>query len=800
MSRVSHAASLAVALLAIVAYAGTAHADVVKCQKTIAKESSKFLQAKTKAMQKCYDATVKNGGGTCPNDKASGAIAKAASKLSAGIGKACGGDDKVCGGNLNNEPDQDAIFSEQCPDVERASCTNEMGVGCTGIAECLECMGEAAVDQAMDLYYGDLVLPSADSALNKCQKTIGKATSQFLMAKSKTLQKCWDKYLAGKNGTGDDALCTPPHPGDGKYLAALQKNEAKKIKAICKACGGADKACDGDIDAGLIVSGGALVTGSGGSDDLAPAAIGFATSCKDVTLPYEPSTQCSTLDDLDGAANVIDSLRELILCADCITEFKADCVDAAQVPTVVSYPTACNPCTAGAPTGPCPTTVQVTANGTDADLDTGWKGVAHNQIIPTNGRITLNVACAGSDFPTCGECTLSGPIVNADGAAFDNQRCSQSPWIKCSDDTPCLGACSGGTNAGEPCNVLGDCPDSSPGTACTGGTCEFFFGTPLPLSAGNVPVCVINQVVGSVSGTMNLADGTSATNIQLLSRVHVTGTVDQPCPRCTGGVCDSGGNAGQPCTVGGSNVFGPVSLDCPPSAAANSGNLKVVLGNTTGTETRTLSAANPMCRLTGWTGNHCFCDTCNNADADACSSDADCPDSPPGTPGICGGKRCLSGTALGNPCSNNSECPGGLCGHPGGQPTGSNECLPPDGDPDGCVPTANNPEEGECVDGPFEGHCSIEYYRQCLDDSGCTAVPNQTCVTAPRPCYLDNGLLGGQVSVTGTPDPACAGTYAAPSLGSLFCLAPTGSSAVNTSSGLPGLGRLRLPVKVIMNP
>ena len=115
------------------------------------------------------------------------------------------------------------------------------------------------------------------------------------------------------------------------------------------------------------------------------------------------------------------------------------------------------------------------------------------------------------------------------------------------------------------------------------------------------------------------------------------------------------------------------------------------------------------------------------------------------------------------------------------------------------MPTGNG--EGECADGPALNYCSIEHYRECLSDASCdTGLPNQTCITAWRKCYLDNGLLGGQVSVTGAPDPPCAGTYAAPSLGSLFCIAPTGSTAANAAAGLPGLGRLKLPVKVIMNP
>jgi hypothetical protein len=76
----------------------------------------------------------------------------------------------------------------------------------------------------------------------------------------------------------------------------------------------------------------------------------------------------------------------------------------------------------------------------------------------------------------------------------------------------------------------------------------------------------------------------------------------------------------------------------------------------------------------------------------------------------------------------------------------------------------------------------------------------QTCNIKRRECFFD---LDNQVASNGTG--AGAGTVNAtgmaqvpvndismPTLGSLFCIAPTGSSAVNGVAGLPGLGRLKL--------
>ncbi len=849
--RHSHVSLVIAIVVAGLATAGPAPAEQVKCQRAIAKESSKFLQARAKALQKCQDGIVKGGSGPCPDDKADAAIQKAVSKLTAGIGKACGGDDKLCGKDLTNEDNRVALgWPAQCPDLARASCDSVIN-DCSGIGECLACMDGSAVDQGLRLAYDNLQLPSATSALNKCQRAIGKATAKFLAAKSKTLQKCWDARLKGKHtnscvppavchgGSNDGTSCTTASEcpdgtcgaGDGKYVAAIQKAETKKVATICKACGGADKGCDDDVDTGLIVSGGTTITGTGGSDDLTPSAIGFAPTCPAMTLPYDPNTSCDTLDDIDGTANAIDSLRELVLCLDCVSEAATDCADANQMAGLASYPAVCNSCAAGPPTsGPCPTRLEFTADGPSVDLDSGWTGLAHDFFYPSDLRTTLDVSCPGPSRPTCGVCDIDGPIPNDGGPTYDTRRCTIRTWIKCNSDVDCLGTCSGGTNAGEPCNELSDCPDQSLGTSChDGGTCEYFLSPPLSLSAGGTPACIVNQLVGPVSGTINVETGEMRMPMFILSRVYPIGTVLQPCPLCENGQCDSGPRVGQPCVVNGSNVYGDASLDCPPTQGSQAGTQTEDLQNLTGPQTWALNAESPNCRtpykicLDGANAGQlcsndsecpggsgicqvpkCFCDTCNNADADPCASNADCPDNPPGTPGICGGKRCLSGTNAGAPCTAPSECPGGLCGYPG-EKTNPNSCWPPDGGLDGCQPTTGN--EGECVDGPVDQYCSVQVSRACLVDSDCDpsdncpdCLPGQACLTKPRKCFPDNGVLGGSVSVSGHADAPCAGTYSTPSFSSLFCLSPSGSGAFNAAAGEPGLVSQVLPGKLRLTP
>src|SRR4029077_12869602 len=70
-----------------------------------------------------------------------------------------------------------------------------------------------------------------------------------------------------------------------------------------------------------------------------------------------------------------------------------------------------------------------------------------------------------------------------------------------------------------------------------GDPCQCFYGPPLPLSSGAVPVCVINRYTASLTGTANIANsgahaGEGGAVVQLESGVHNGLKVSQPCPIC----------------------------------------------------------------------------------------------------------------------------------------------------------------------------------------------------------------------------------------------------------------------------
>ncbi len=443
----------------------------------------------------------------------------------------------------------------------------------------------------------------------------------------------------------------------------------------------------------------------------------------------------------------------------------------------------------------CPSTVTFAAdpNAPESVLDTGWTGISHRSPVISNGKVTVGVSCSASQRP-CGVCTVSGPIENAHAGAGElaTRRCVSDTSTRCTSDA----ACTGGA-----------------------GDCQYFFGAPLPLAAGGVSTCVVNQFDGPVSGTANIESGDAETIAKLTARVYNGILVDAPCPRCIGdgavndgvkgGTCDGGVRNGLACDANGDVParpdYGATSLDCPPLPGASIATLPIDLSNKTGAVTKTLTASSPNC--SGQPPNKCLCDTCNNLAATPCSTNADCV-----LVGatVCGGKRCLSGTNNGAPCSNNTECPGGgTCSRPG-EPTKPASCLDNtstidtldcvDGDGDG---------EGECVEGPWDRNCTLasgHAQRGCLSDAECGGAPS-SCGGANRMCFLTGGgtfvanALGGTNTLTavGAPDTPVR-DVSSPTLASVFCVGPTGAAAINNVAGLPGPGRTTLKGLAVGHP
>jgi cysteine-rich repeat protein len=353
------------ALFLLVAFARSADADPVKCQRTILKESLKFAQQEMKALGKCEDKVVAGAlsqATVCATDPStSDRIDKAESKLRAKIDKDCGGDDKSCGTGGDDDEPEDIDWPGTCPDFEELGCTNVVG-DCDDVSECLFCVNDAAVTQAADLTFGDLVTsnPQTQGELNKCQRTLGKETVKFHKSVTKALGGCWDARHKGNH----NSVC--PVPGDGKTADKIAKAESKRVKKMCDACGGGDGSC-------------------GTGDDLSPTAIGFTNFCPNVA----------------SCGNPISTLQDVVTCLGCVTRFKADCESALAVPAFQTYPAAC----VTAPAMPVcgDGTAEVGEECDDGDTNSG-DGCSSTCLLEDTSAL-----CAG--VPTSSGTDLDGVLV-----------------------------------------------------------------------------------------------------------------------------------------------------------------------------------------------------------------------------------------------------------------------------------------------------------------------------------------------------------------------------------------------------
>ncbi len=838
--RIARSGTAFAVMIAFIALATTAHADPLKCMRAIAKESAKARAAAVKVLSKCKTGVIQKGVpaslANCPDAKGADKITSANEKMKAKIAKACGGDNKTCEAPPGDGDDALAAihWANGCPGLE-GQCTGIAVNDCNGIGDCLECIGNLQTEQAVDATVFDTFenaafFPAngADPAktINKCQITIAKVTSKFLTAKEKILNKCWDAVLKGKYPAGacpdtDPKLGSgkpPASPGDNKSVEGIKKAEQKKIAKICKACGAeGDSDKDGVCDAPSSIA----------IDDIVET---VPYNCMDVTVPPNAVHPAG----LDCGAITVTDLQSYVDCLDCVLEFKADCGTHAGVGDDdgdFNYPAECSPnacgngtldagedCDPPGSTGQCAAlgagngnevctgqckcqcpdkiTFRGDASSANSDLDTGWTGIAHDNKIVSNGDITVHVdSCANPSRP-CGVCSFSGPIDNpgADAGSLNDRRCRNDSSVKCTSNGQCSGA---------------------------GNACVYWFGAPLSLSSGGVATCVTNEVIGALTGTANIETGTSASTLNLTSHVYTGVLTSKPCPKCTdaggindgvaGGTCTDGPRAGMTCDANSESpipAFGRTSLDCPPDSGSNIANLPIALGNSTGTESRSLSAASPDCSAFGFTGFKCPCDTCDDAASTPCSTDADCGG------GTCGGLRCLvdaptpglpcssQGTGSDPACCSEPTCTSGTigtCDRPG-EATKPNACS------DGQCVSGGGTDDGMCHLAPSDNLCSVETFRSCTGNADCRppgeggtcadcAPGMQTCTTKRRECLLgiDDHLAThtGTIDLHGMADTPVA-DVSHPILASMFCIGPTGSSSVNAVAGLPGLGKLRL--------
>ena len=653
----------------------------VKCQQAIAKASAKYAQGRAKVLGRCEDLKAKgalSASTVCETEPTTMLLlGKLPTKLASSIAKQCGGGDKTCGTGGDDDPLASIGWAGVpfCPDFESQGCNNAIN-HCGDIVTCLQCVADVAVDQAVALYYASLNQAEfgSNSAVNKCQQAIGKSTVKFLRAKSKALQKCWDARMKAKHSN----LC--PVPGDGKAQAAIDKAETKKISSICKACGGPDKLCNG-------------------TGDLAPAQIGFAGSCPDVTPPGASSCIGAILD----ADDIVD-------CVDCVTEFKVDCLDALTVPQFVSpLPANCNPnaTTTSTSTSSSSTSSSSTSSSTSTSSSSTSTSVpttsSSSTSIPTTSSTssstsipTTSSTSSSTSIPTTSS-TSSSTSIPTTSSTSSSTSIPTTSSTSSSTSIPTTSSSSSSTS-------VPTTSSSSTSVLATTTTSSTFTTTTF---AGFIDLTTLTPA-GNSGNTFRQADGSGPSSLVLRAGFLYIGSGDSSVP--AGATPDGGVNrfaiscAGTACTLGPMSPAG-TGFECSDTnckfglllPVVNAG-LSTCVVNTfkqpvTGTLTNVAAGAVtldvllnshtiltgdaaqpcPLCRVgAGGTGAACagtpaapcngFCDrganrtlACTSRNSTGLSNDCPPPNDVPGT------QRCYGGTGDNNVCTSASTCGGGTC-------------------------------------------------------------------------------------------------------------------------------------------
>jgi hypothetical protein len=367
-------------------------------------------------------------------------------------------------------------------------------------------------------------------------------------------------------------------------------------------------------------------------------------------------------------------------------------------------------------------------------------------------------------------------------------------------------------------------------------------------------VCIKSLFRDDVSGTLDIVTGTHDNYIRLFSVVSLGHTNEVPCPlcggfcvggnrpgaicegtcstsgddcrfdedclpdggtcttasaNCPGGscnlslVCFGGNEDGNACRVGAATDFGTTSTDCLPAPGKNiSGQGLAIsfLPSTSGVvDFGDVDLDYVPCNAPGFELFQCPCPwgggagvrTQPNRCAAACDAGAElgqaCSDF----------TKCAGGVNVGRACDQDSDCPGSLCNDtPASCPSG--RCVPL------CLPTAEDPQEGICAAGPPMYHCSgadhefrvctaAEEGTQKLCEAGIDGILGNandipgagTCIADTRNCFIYPIFGEGGDTIKGGGD----ATY--PKSAATYCIAPTANSAINSTAGLGGPGRLR---------
>jgi len=589
------------------------------------------------------------------------------------------------------------------------------------VADCLIALADARVGKFAREAEG---APSSRllDPLRKCQTGLGKGGARVLSAMMTGRRRCQNTADCG-GGSGDYA-CDDADPR-GRIRIAAERFESKTaplcafssdVLAQLHACAS---------ESAALVDCAAASARNEGAELIRSA---YSLSGPVTTTTMEPETTTTTTTTTTTQPPVTTTLPGNA-CGETFPECNGSCPNGSAC---VTSDLGCGCSAIG--NGPCaPATIRrsivsqfSTTTSSKTALSAGWSGLAGSIDMPEGNGDVVDVTCDEN----CENCAVSLNVQA--GEPTSNCRCTANQQTSCTV-----------INGSDPAS----CGSLDP-------TCRCYFGSPLPISSGGNPACVVIRTRSDYGGTMNLRTGDWADQLNMAAAVYLGLDTKKPCPTCEGdpvpndgvrgGTC-SGGLSSSSCDASGVHPnFGATSLDCLPTAAANISGTGLLIKFNLSTASVSLPSALPCDTPSGAL---CPCRTCSGNSNQGCSSNAEC-------------------AATGS----------GTCTAAGGAGVIQNQCDNFDCD-----------ASGECSTGPVDMYCDGAVYPDgrgyvpCTSDADCSSGNAGTCsIPQVRRCLPD------PITNTGSPD-----AYAPTSV-SAFCVAPTSNPTINIAAGLPGPGTLLL--------
>lgn len=801
-------------LLTLLATPATAAKSPTSCQDAIMQARRAFASELLELEQRCRDADLR-APGTCPSPPSAAALIvtralermrnRFTASLRARLVRGCGEPGAATLAALffpGRCPDPDpsgGFTSEDLAQCIRTSTERAVGGSCGGgtnrgeacrvVADCPDVGPGTTCRGLLTTTWDPTIVGPLPPGIQRCQRAIAKQSRRFLTTILSAANLCRRRLDACRMTLDGVWDCPAPRPSQCLVLdpATLER----VARARTKARDALTRACEPSAAIALRPCEPDQVAATSAADCVLDTYQDAAEEFLAIDLPDPPvAAACGN--------GVVDPGEECDASADAVCPGRCGSPDG-------FFPCVCDD-------GAVQPRLRVVATVTDLDL--GWSGQGHDTgLVPGSGYLSDLWDCDGPGGPDTA--CLVGPSCHLP----PHQPCSPGPQAT---GTAADALCSGAGNfcrttaAGATgphcllaptrrCRTDADC--AGVGDRCV----RHLASAPLPLSAGGVAVCVVSTLREDVTGTLDLATGSSAVRLRAEAATFLGGSAQQPCPVCGGfcsgavsgagpgtrtlctsnaecaagavciteNLCSFGRDVDRPCRPHPPNgaptlFFGNPSVDCRvPGAPIGSLDL---LFNPLTTSATTLTANQPCGHpefagktCAGGPNQHAVCTVDSECPGGTCNDQCFCPGAGQ-APNACGA-ACLGGSNDADPCIDDADCAApGFC-HRG-------DCRPNPSD-------TGSIQEGLCTVGPADGHCTVHEFVPCDGDADCRAPscpfcdPVETCTLALRQCFVNPTIV--REGTPGLGDRTSA---------AVFCLPGTGSAAVDGVSELPGPGAI----------